>query len=101
VSCNGKLNNKTENKQMIKAPRFSESTSPNQRHILTFSSYIRQTIKPYICSIIPIERLNESICIYERQCISNFSSKVPMYPCFAQKTMDIQSKSKDAMYLTQ
>jgi hypothetical protein len=27
-----------------------------------------------------------------------FSSKNPMDPRFAQKTMDIQSKSKDAMY---
>ena len=29
-----------------------------------------------------------------------FSLKDPMYPCFAQKTMDIQSKSKDAMHLS-
>ena len=29
-----------------------------------------------------------------------FSSEDPIYPCFAQKTMDIQSKSKDAMYLS-
>ena len=28
-----------------------------------------------------------------------FSSKDPTYPCFAQKTIDIQNKSKDAMYL--
>jgi hypothetical protein len=27
-----------------------------------------------------------------------FNLKDPMYTCFAQKTLDIQSKSKDAMY---
>jgi hypothetical protein len=27
-----------------------------------------------------------------------FSSKDPIYPCLTQKTMDIQSKSKEAMY---
>jgi hypothetical protein len=29
----------------------------------SFNSYIRQTIKPYACSIVLIERLNESIHI--------------------------------------
>ena len=29
-----------------------------------------------------------------------FSSKDPMYPRFAQKTLDIQSKSKYTMYLS-
>ena len=29
-----------------------------------------------------------------------FSSKDLIYQCFAQMTMDIQSKSKDAMYLS-
>ena len=45
----------------------------------TFSclnSYIQHTIKPYACSIVPIERFNESIRIYERQCISNLVQKI-------------------------
>ena len=40
------------------------------------SSYTRQTIKPYICSIVPIEKFNESILIYKRQCISNLVQKI-------------------------
>ena len=34
------------------------------KHTLScFNSYIQQTIKPYACSIVPIERFNESIHI--------------------------------------
>ena len=73
---------------MIKALRFAESTSSNYSIHSHVNSYIRQTMKPYACSIVPIERFNESIHI----------TKDLMYPCFAQKTIDIQSKSKDAMY---
>jgi hypothetical protein len=31
---------------------------------------------------------------------TQFSLKDPIYLCFAQKTMDIQSKLKDAMYMS-
>ena len=40
------------------------------------SPYIRQTIKPYACSIVSIKRFNEFNRIYEKQCISNLVQKI-------------------------